>query len=264
MAAAEAAGQSRAAPSDEGLRAKLAAVEAELAQLGQELQGGQAKRRTMEEERETLGLRVLAAEEVAEQRRVEAIAAVEDLRAAEARLKEYDRLAQENAELREQQAQAEREAKQQATREEASKDAKVELAAAQAKLVELESLVEENRRLRDEVAELRTHEEASAELQRLQVAHRQVRLDADVVTFTRRFFATGKTVAAICHGPQLLIEAGLAKGRNLTSWPSVRTDLVNAGANWMDQEVVIDGNLITSRKPDDLPAFCETILEQLP
>jgi deglycase len=92
----------------------------------------------------------------------------------------------------------------------------------------------------------------------------KLRLDADVVAFTRRFFATGKTVAAICHGPQLLIEAGLAKGRNLTSWPSVRTDLVNAGANWMDQEVVIDGNLITSRKPDDLPVFCEALLEQLP
>lgn len=92
----------------------------------------------------------------------------------------------------------------------------------------------------------------------------RLRLDADVVDFTRRFFATGKPVAAICHGPQLLIEAGLVKGRNLTSWPSVRTDLINAGACWVDQEVVIDGSLITSRKPDDLPAFCETLLAVLP
>jgi protease I len=90
-----------------------------------------------------------------------------------------------------------------------------------------------------------------------------LRLDADVVSFTRRFFATGKVVAAICHGPQLLIEAGLVKGRTLTSWPSVRTDLINAGAEWVDREVVIDGNLITSRKPDDLPAFCQAVLEQL-
>ncbi len=92
----------------------------------------------------------------------------------------------------------------------------------------------------------------------------KLRLDADVVDFTRRFFATGKPVAAICHGPQLLIEAELVKGRTLTSWPSVRTDLINAGAYWEDQEVVIDGSLITSRKPDDLPAFCKAILEALP
>jgi protease I len=92
----------------------------------------------------------------------------------------------------------------------------------------------------------------------------KLRLDADVVAFTRGFYATGKPVAAICHGPQLLIEAGLVKGRTLTSWPSVRTDLINAGAYWMDQEVVIDGSLITPRKPDDLPAFCNTILERLP
>ncbi len=91
----------------------------------------------------------------------------------------------------------------------------------------------------------------------------KLRLDADVVDFTRRFFATGKPVAAICHGPQLLIEAGLVKGKTVTSWPSVRTDLINAGADWVDRELVIDGNLITSRKPDDLPAFCKAILEGL-
>lgn len=92
----------------------------------------------------------------------------------------------------------------------------------------------------------------------------KLRLDADVVDFIQRFFATGKPVAAICHGPQLLIEAGLVKGKTLTSWPSVRTDLINAGAYWVDQEVAIDGSLITSRKPDDLPAFCKSLLEALP
>lgn len=91
----------------------------------------------------------------------------------------------------------------------------------------------------------------------------RLRLDADVVDFTRRFSATGKPVAAICHGPQLLIEAGLVKARTLTSWPSVRTDLINAGADWVDREVVIDTNLITARKPDDLPVFCATFLERL-
>ena len=90
-----------------------------------------------------------------------------------------------------------------------------------------------------------------------------LRTDADVVAFTRAFFETGKPVAAICHGPQLLIEAGCVKGRKLTSWPSVRTDLSNAGAEWVDEEVVTDGNLITSRKPDDLPAFCQAILDRL-
>lgn len=90
-----------------------------------------------------------------------------------------------------------------------------------------------------------------------------LRLDEDVVGFVRRFFATGKPVAAICHGPQLLIEAGVVKGRKLTSWPSVRTDLVNAGAKWVDKPVVVDGNLITSRKPADLDAFNAALLEGL-
>jgi protease I len=87
----------------------------------------------------------------------------------------------------------------------------------------------------------------------------RVRLDADVVGFTRCFLATGKPVAAICHGPQLLIEAGFVEGKTLTSWPSVCTDLINTGADWVDREVVIDTNLITYRKPDDLPAFCATL-----
>lgn len=92
----------------------------------------------------------------------------------------------------------------------------------------------------------------------------RLRTDPGVVDFTRRFLASGKPVAAICHGPQLLIETGLIEGRRLTSWPSVRTDLINAGAEWVDQEVVSDGNLITSRKPADLPAFCAALLARVP
>jgi protease I len=91
----------------------------------------------------------------------------------------------------------------------------------------------------------------------------KLRLDKDIVSFTKSFAETGKLIAAVCHGPQLLIEADAVKGRTLTSWPSVRKDLVNAGANWIDQEVVEDGNLITSRKPDDLEAFCRVILKRL-
>lgn len=85
----------------------------------------------------------------------------------------------------------------------------------------------------------------------------------EAVSFTRRFVQSGKPVAAICHGPQLLIEAGVVRGQTLTSWPSVRTDLENAGAHWVDEPLVIDDNLITSRKPDDLDAFCEAILKRL-
>lgn len=91
----------------------------------------------------------------------------------------------------------------------------------------------------------------------------KLRMDQDAVSFVRRFAETGKTVAAICHGPWTLIEAGLVKGKTMTSWPSVRTDLRNAGANWADKEVVQDGQFITSRKPDDIPAFSEKIIEAL-
>lgn len=91
----------------------------------------------------------------------------------------------------------------------------------------------------------------------------KLRLDKAIVEFTRQFFATGKPLAAICHGPQLLIEADVVKGRKLTSWPSVRTDLINAGANWVDQELVEDDNLITSRKPEDLEAFSGAVLKRL-
>jgi deglycase len=83
------------------------------------------------------------------------------------------------------------------------------------------------------------------------------------VLFVRRFWETGKTIAAVCHGPQLLIEADVVRGKTLTSWPSIRKDLENAGARWIDRQVVEDGNLITSRKPDDLEAFSAAILRRL-
>jgi protease I len=88
-----------------------------------------------------------------------------------------------------------------------------------------------------------------------------LRTDPDAVRFVRDFFAQGKPVAAICHGPWTLVEAGVVDGRTLTSWPSLRTDLANAGATWVDEQVYVDGSLITSRKPDDLPAFCDQLLE---
>jgi protease I len=89
-----------------------------------------------------------------------------------------------------------------------------------------------------------------------------VRADADAVAFVTSFFDAGKPVAAICHAPWVLIEAGVVKGRRMTSWPSLQTDLRNAGADWVDEEVVVDGNLTTSRKPDDLDAFTAAIVEQ--
>jgi protease I len=90
-----------------------------------------------------------------------------------------------------------------------------------------------------------------------------LRADADAVRFVRNFVNAGKPVAAICHGPWTLVEAGVVDGRTLTSWPSLRTDLVNAGAIWVDEQVYVDNGLITSRNPDDLPAFCEAILEEI-
>jgi protease I len=90
-----------------------------------------------------------------------------------------------------------------------------------------------------------------------------LRMDAGAVDFVRQFVSTGRTVAAICHGPWTLIEAGAVAGKTMTSWPSVKTDLRNAGANWVDREVVTDGQFITSRKPDDIPAFNRAIIDAI-
>jgi protease I len=91
-----------------------------------------------------------------------------------------------------------------------------------------------------------------------------LRTDDKMVRFVKDCSEKGMPVAAICHAGSLLIEADVVKGRTVTSWPSIRTDLQNAGAAWMDQEVVYDGNLITSRNPDDLPAFTKALLGELP
>jgi len=88
-----------------------------------------------------------------------------------------------------------------------------------------------------------------------------LRMDKQAVDFVRSFFDSARPVAAICHAPWTLIEAEVVAGRTLTSWPSLQTDLRNAGATWVDEEVVVDGNLVTSRKPDDLPAFNREALE---
>jgi protease I len=82
-----------------------------------------------------------------------------------------------------------------------------------------------------------------------------LRMQPQAVQFVKAFFDAGKPVAVICHAPWALIEAGCAKGHRMTSWPSLKTDLTNAGASWVDEQVVVDGNLVTSRKPDDIPAF---------
>jgi protease I len=89
-----------------------------------------------------------------------------------------------------------------------------------------------------------------------------MRLDENAVEFTRQFFKQGKPVGVICHGPWMLVEAGVLRDRTVTSWPSLRTDIRNAGGNWVDQEVVVEDGLVTSRKPDDLPAFNAKIVEE--
>lgn len=91
----------------------------------------------------------------------------------------------------------------------------------------------------------------------------QLRMNSEAVSFVRDFFEEGKPVAAICHGPWMIAEAGAADGRTLTSYPSIRTDLENAGARWVDEEVVVDQGLVTSRSPSDLDAFIEKTLEEL-
>lgn len=90
-----------------------------------------------------------------------------------------------------------------------------------------------------------------------------LRMSLDMVRLTRDMFVAGKPVAAVCHGPWMLVEADAIDGRTVTSWPSLKTDLINAGARWVDREVVEDGNLITSRNPGDLSAFSAAILHQL-
>jgi protease I len=91
----------------------------------------------------------------------------------------------------------------------------------------------------------------------------QLRMSKDAIDFIRDFDAEDKMVAAICHGPWTLIDAGVATGKHLTSWPSLKRDLTNAGAEWSDEEVVLDARLVTSRKPDDLPAFNDMLLKEL-
>jgi len=89
----------------------------------------------------------------------------------------------------------------------------------------------------------------------------QLRTNDTAVAFARGFFEAGKPVAVICHGPWTLVEAGVVRGRTLTSWPSLHTDIRNAGGQWVDEEVHRDGNLVSSRKPDDLPAFCRAMVD---
>jgi protease I len=90
-----------------------------------------------------------------------------------------------------------------------------------------------------------------------------LRADEDAVRFVRSFFEAGKPVAAICHAPWTLVEADVVRGRTLTSWPSLRTDIRNAGGEWVDEQVHVDQGLVTSRKPDDLPAFCDKLVEEI-
>jgi deglycase len=91
----------------------------------------------------------------------------------------------------------------------------------------------------------------------------RLRTDENVVGFVRAFFEAGKPVAVICHGPWTLVEADVVRGRTLTSWPSLATDIRNAGGEWVDEEVHVDNGLVTSRKPDDLPAFCDKLVEEI-
>lgn len=88
-----------------------------------------------------------------------------------------------------------------------------------------------------------------------------LRINDEAVSFVKDFFTSEKPVAAICHGPWVLVEADVIEGRSITSYPSIKTDLINAGGLWKDQEVVVDGGLVTSRNPDDLPAFCENMIK---
>jgi protease I len=90
-----------------------------------------------------------------------------------------------------------------------------------------------------------------------------LRMHDNAMEFVKAFFEQGKPVGAICHGPWTLVETGMVKGRKVTSWPSLKTDIRNAGGSWVDEEIVVDRGLFTSRKPDDLPAFCEKLVEEV-
>src|SRR5262249_44797132 len=89
----------------------------------------------------------------------------------------------------------------------------------------------------------------------------KLRMEPKAVAFVKAFFDEGKPVAAICHGPWLVVETGAAKGRRIASWPSLKTDIRNAGAQWVDEEAVVDGNLVSARKPDDIPAFNKAMID---
>jgi protease I len=90
----------------------------------------------------------------------------------------------------------------------------------------------------------------------------QLRMNPTAIDFVKKFFMAGKPIAVICHGPWTLIEAGVVKGKKMTSWPSVKTDLVNAGADWVDEAVVVDNGIISSRNPGDIPAFNQKMIEE--
>jgi hypothetical protein len=181
LAEGETSEHGQAAAAEEALGALQAEAQAEKQQLTRQIQRAEAAAQSEREAHQDLAIRLRALEEAVAHEREQGRTAVEALRVAEARLADLNRVVQENSELREQQAEAAREAKWQAGREDEAKDVKVELAAAQAKLVELGQTLEENRKLRDEAAELRQHQEASGELERLTAAHKQLRLDAELM-----------------------------------------------------------------------------------
>jgi hypothetical protein len=181
LAEVEVSWQGKMNAAEEALRSMQAAVRAEKQQLADRLARAEATSQGERDEKRDLATRLRALEEAVAHERQQGRTASEALRAAETRLADLDRLAQENSELREQQAEFVREAKWQAGRGDEAKDVKVELAAAQAKLAELGRTLEENRRLRDEAAELRQLQEASGELERLTTAHKQLRLDAELM-----------------------------------------------------------------------------------
>jgi hypothetical protein len=177
----QAAWQAKAAAADEALRAQQAGLQAELRRLAQEVSHHQDECGTLREQNQSLSLAASAAQEELARARAAADRTAEALRTAEEHLTDRDRMAQENAELREERAQAQRESERQAGQEDEAREVKVQLAAAQAKLAEMANLLEENRGLRDEVSDLRLHQQASSDLERLTAEHKQLRLDAELM-----------------------------------------------------------------------------------